>query len=112
VSNIHTGNLAARFSVRQRVDFSIGYSHVQDVGDGRPAAIAPAFSPVTLKTPAFYAVQTFPVRYLSPQARISLRINEKIRWNAGYQYYGYNEDFSALQDYRAHTGYTSVSWAF
>jgi hypothetical protein len=112
VSNIHTGSLAARFSIRQRVDFSIGYSHVQDVGDGRPAAIAPAFSPVSLQTPAFYAVQTFPVRYLSPQGRISLRINEKIRWNAGYQYYGYNEDFSALQDYRAHTGYTSVSWAF
>lgn len=112
VSNIHTGSLSAHFSVRQRVDFSVGYSHVQDVGDGRPTAIAPTFSPVTLQTPAFYAVQTFPVRYLSPQGRISLRINEKVRWNAGYQYYGYHEDFSALQNYRAHTGYTSVSWAF
>jgi hypothetical protein len=112
VSNIHTGSLAARFSIRQRVDVSVGYSHVQDVGDGRPAAIAPSFSPVTLQTPAFYAAQTFPVRYLSPQARISLRINEKMRWNAGYQYYGYHEDFSALQNYRAHTGYSSVSWAF
>ena len=85
---------------------------MQDVGDGRPAAITPASSPVTLQTPAFYAVQTFPVRYLSPQGRVSLRINEKMRWNAGYQYYGYHEDFSALQNYRAHTGYTSVSWAF
>jgi hypothetical protein len=112
VSNIHTGSLAAHFSLRQRIDFSLGYSHVQDVGDGRPTAIAPAFSPVSLQTPAFYAVQTFPVRYLSPQCRISLRINEKLRWNAGYQYYGYNEDFSALQNYRAHTGYSSVLWSF
>jgi hypothetical protein len=112
VSNIHTGSLSARFSIRQRVDVSVGYSHVQDVGDGRPVAIAPAFSPVTLQTPAFYSVQTFPVRYLSPQGRISVRINEKLRWNVGYQNYGYHEDFSTLQNYRAHTGYTSVSWAF
>ena len=48
----------------------------------------------------------------STQGRVSLRINEKIRWNAGYQYYGYHEDFSGLQNYRAHTGYTSVLWAF
>jgi hypothetical protein len=56
--------------------------------------------------------QTFPLRYLSPQGRVSVRISEKIRWNAGYQYYGYHEDFSGLQNYRAHTGYTSVLWAF
>jgi len=58
------------------------------------------------------AAQTFPLRYLSPQGRISLRINEKLRWNAGYQNYGYHEDFSALQNYRAHTGYSSVLWSF
>ena len=60
--------------------------------------------------------QTFPLRYLSPQGRISVRINEKLRWNAGYQYYGYHEDFSVLQstsqNYRAHTGYSSVLWSF
>ena len=64
----------------------------------------------------FASVQSFPLRYLSPQGRISVRINEKLRWNAGYQNYGYRQDFSVLQsasqNYRAHTGYTSVSWAF
>jgi hypothetical protein len=95
VSNIHTGNLSARVSIRQRVDVSAGYSLVQDVG--APNLVFP---------------QSFPLRYLSPQGRISLRINEKIRWNAGYQYYGYHEDFSGLQNYRAHTAYTSMLWAF
>ena len=62
--------------------------------------------------PALLAAQTFPLRYLSPQARLSLRITPKIRWNAGYQYYGYREEFSTLQNYRAHTGYSSISWSF
>ncbi|HEY2843531.1 MAG TPA: hypothetical protein VGJ09_07780 [Bryobacteraceae bacterium] len=109
VSNIHSANLAGRFSIRQRVDVSFGYSLVQDVGDGRATAVVPS-SVTTL--PGLIAAQTFPLRYLSPQGRISVRINEKIRWNAGYQNYGYHEDFSALQNYHAHTGYTSILWAF
>ena len=47
--------------------------------------------------------------------RLTIPINKKIKWNAGYQYYGYHEDFglnSYLQNYHAHTGYTSVLWAF
>ena len=95
MSNIHTGNLSARVSIRQRVDVSAGYSLVQDVG--APGLVFP---------------QTFPLRYLSPQGRVSLRIHEKNSWNAGYQYDGYHEDFSGLQNYRAHTGYTSMLWAF
>ena len=113
VSNIHSGNLSARVSIRQRVDFSVGYSLVQDVGDGRVAPLAlPGLSLGAPQVSAFAAAQTFPLRYLSPQGRVSVRISEKIRWNAGYQYYGYHEDFSALQNYRAHTGYASVLWAF
>jgi len=95
VSNIHSGNLSARVSIRQRVDVSAGYSLVQDVG--AHSLVFP---------------QTFPLRYLSPQGRVSVRIREKIRWNVGYQYYGYHTDFSGLQNYRAHTAYTSVLWAF
>ncbi len=109
VSNIHTATLAARFTVRKRVDVSVGYSHVQDVGDGRATALG---SGAYTSQSALLAAQTFPLRFLSPQARLSLRITPKIRWNVGYQYYGYREDFSALQNYRAHTGYSSVSWSF
>ena len=48
-------------------------------------------------------------------ARLSVRITPKIRWNAGWQYYGYGEDFHILgsyQNYHAHTGFTSVMWSF
>jgi len=100
------------------VDVSVGYSLVQDVGgsvrSGTDALVcdpsggcAGIFGLAVVPTS-----QTFPLRYLSPQGRVSLRISEKVRWNAGYQYYGYHQDFSALQNYRAHTGYTSVLWAF
>ena len=102
VSNIHTGNLAARFSIRQRVDISAGYSHVQDVGGALQSA----------KLTQVLVGQSFPLRYLSPQGRVSVRINEKLRWNAGYQNYGYHEDFSGLQNYHALTAYSSVLWSF
>jgi hypothetical protein len=109
VSNIHTATLSTRFTVRKRADIALGYSHVQDAGDGRSS---PLGSGAYTSQPALLAAQTFPLRYLSPSARLSIRITPKLRWNVGYQYYGYREDFSAVQNYRAHTGYSSVSWSF
>jgi hypothetical protein len=109
VSNIHTANLGMRFSILKRVDLYLGYSHVQDVGDGRATPFGPARYTAL---PAFQAAQTFPLRFESPQARVSLSLSRKVRWNAGYQYYGYNEQFGGIQDYRAHTGYSSISWSF
>jgi hypothetical protein len=109
VSNLHTANVAAHITVRNRVDLSLGLSHVQDTGDGRSTATGAApYGKLT----GFQAVQTFPVRFTSPQAKISVRVRENLRWNLGYQYYGYAERFLATRDFRAHTGFTSVSWAF
>ncbi|HXP85969.1 MAG TPA: hypothetical protein VN841_14695 [Bryobacteraceae bacterium] len=122
ISNIHTATLAARFNFKDKADLSVGYSHVQDVGDGRATPIGPGTLTVSFPTfqyqgpytsqPAFAAAQTFPLKFLSPMARISIRVSNRVRWNAGYQYYGYAEDFSALQNYRAHTGYSSLAWSF
>jgi len=86
----------------------VSYSHTQDTGDGR-SLIA---NPFTDSSNAFYAAQTYPLRFLSPMARLSVRINQKLRWNVGYQYYGYNADFYNNLDYHAHTGYTSLLWSF
>ena len=61
------------------------------------------------------SVQTFPFSYQAPFARVSIRITPKIRWNAGYQFYNYAEDFHLFgynQNFRAHTGFTSVLWSF
>ena len=109
ISNLHTGSLTAHFDIRKRVDLFAGYSHVQDTGDGRSTLLG---AQTGSALPAFQAAQTFPIRFLSPMARVSVRLTEKIRWNVGYQYYGYNERFYNTLDYRAHTGYSSLLWSF
>lgn len=111
ISNLHAGHLGSTLSIRRRVDLYLGYSRTQDTGDGRSIPATPAGRPGSA-TPEFRAAQTFPMLFESPQARVSVRIHEKLRWNAGYQFYRYREDFSALQRYRAHTGFTSLLWTF
>jgi hypothetical protein len=113
ISNIHAANLVTRFVVAKRVDLYVGYTITDDTGDGRnTAAPAGATDPTTL---IFAPVQTFPLSYQAPLARVSIRLREKLRWNAGWQYYNYHEQFgleSFYQGYHANTGYTSVTWAF
>lgn len=113
ISNIHAANIGTRIVVAKRVDLYLGYAITLDTGDGRgSAAPAGATDPTTL---VFAPVQTFPLSYQSPLARVSIRLREKLRWNAGWQYYNYHEEFGLLsfyQGYHANTGYTSVTWAF
>jgi hypothetical protein len=112
ISNIHAANLGLRFAVAKlRADLYVGYSLTKDTGDGR-SSLAPQADPVTQ---VFYNVQTFPLTYQTPLLRLSVRITDKLRYNLGYQYYGYKEDFglfSTNQNYRAQTGYTSLMWSF
>ena len=110
VSNIHAGNLGVRFSLKKRADLYVGYNITKDVGNGRAGLETPG----TLDA-LFYNVQTFPLSFQSPLMRLTIPLTKKIKWNAGYQYYGYHEEFglnSLYQNYHAHTGYTSVLWAF
>ena len=96
--------------LKKRADLYLGYNITKDTGDGRSALAAPGTVDAL-----FYNVQTFPLNFQSPLVRLTIPITKKIKWNAGYQYYGYHEDFglnSFLQNYHAHTGYTSVLWAF
>jgi hypothetical protein len=112
VSNIHSGNFGARVPVGSRVDLYAGYSITKDTGDGRSAAAAGAADPIAQ---VLAAVQTFPLTYQTPLARVSVRLTPKLRWNGGWQFYRYREDFGLLgsfQNYRAHTGYTSLLWSF
>jgi hypothetical protein len=110
ISNIHAANLGARFALKKLADLFVGYNITRDTGDGRTQLQA------TGPTDAlFYNVRTFPLNFQSPLLRLTIPITKKIKWNAGYQYYGYHEDFglnSLLQNYHAHTGYTSILWAF
>jgi hypothetical protein len=102
VSNLHSGIAGVRLSALKRVDLFLGYSRVQDTGDGRPISTLPAFQ----------AAETFPLTFQSPLARISVRLSERVRWNFGYEYFGFHAPTSTTEDYLAHTGYTSFLWSF
>lgn len=115
ISNLHAVNFGLRASVRKRAELYVGYSLVKDTGDGRRAGdgiAVPAGDPQAL-TP-FFNAQVFPLSYQSPQARISVRLHNRLRWNLGYQHYAYREEFfpRTYQNYRAHTGYSSLLWSF
>jgi hypothetical protein len=109
-SNIHAGNLSAHFTIRRRADLFVGYSITKDTG-GAPHLSAPLDPIGTLLD----SVRDYPLTYQSPMARLSIRFSQKVRWNVGWQYYNYAEDvhfFNVDQNYRAHTGYTSLLWSF
>lgn len=108
LSNINSIYAGLRYEIGKRIDLYAGYTRVQDLGDGRPTAAAGIGSAPAL----FQGVQTFPIAFQSPMVRLSVKINERLRWNAGYQYYGYRSDFASLLGYRANTGYTSLSFSF
>ena len=103
ISNLHTAHLGLHVMAGSRVSLFAGCSHAEDTG-------ASQLPPVSV--PALALVQTYPLRFLSPMGRVSVKLTEKLRWNAGYEYYGYREELLALQDYGAHTLYSSVLWSF
>jgi len=111
VSNIHSANIGLRFALNRRADLYVGYNITKDTGDGRASE---ATQPTAIGQ-VFYNVQTFPLTYQSPLLRLSVRLTEKLRYNVGYQYYGYNEQFglfSTYENFHANTGYTSLLWSF
>jgi hypothetical protein len=108
VSNIHTGSLWLRLSPGKYATIRLGYSRVQDVGDGR----AQSSAGLGLSTGAFAAAQTLPLTYSSPQLQLTMPIGTRLRWNAGWQMYRYGEQFESLRNYRAQTGFTSLLWSF
>src|SRR5450432_834249 len=114
ISNIHAVNVGARFAIAKRADAYVGYTLTKDTGDGRATAV-----PVGVSDPIqeqLSRVQTFPLTYQSPLVRVSFRISSKVRWNAAWQFYSYGEKFRNFfgynQNFDAHTGYTSILWAF
>jgi len=56
-------------------------------------------------------ISSYPLNFQSPEARLAIKLNRRLDWNVGYQYYNYNE--STLvgprpQNYHAHLPYTSL----
>jgi hypothetical protein len=79
---------------------------------------------VVLKRVAVSTGSTHDTRYRAATAKerlrsftplSQLRLTPKLRWNAAWQYYGYNEQFQLFsyhENYHAHTGFTSLQWSF
>ena len=111
LSNVHSLSIMSRVTFKQATLFA-GYSLTRDSGDGR------AIQNLGLQNAAaaFLAnTQTFPMSYQAPLARLSIRISPKVQWNAGWEFYRYNQQFayfSVQPYYRAHTGYTSLSFTY
>jgi hypothetical protein len=108
LSNLHSGNIWLRLNAGKYATIRLGYSRVQDAGDGRRlpgVGIGP-------DNGAFTTAQTFPLTYYSPQLQLSAPFGTRLRWNVGWQMYSYSEVFAPIRNYRAQTGYTSLIWSF
>ena len=65
-------------------------------------------------------IRSLPLRFQAPEARFVFRLNRRLDWTVGYQYFDYKEKFRGLvpdvfainQDYRAHLPYTSLRFYF
>lgn len=114
-SNLHTANFGGRFQPHERVTAYVGYSLAKDTGDDfdrpvLPERVLSAYPTFSLERSTFFV--SFPLTYQSPQARLSVQLNERLAWNFGWQLYDYAERFTGLQDYSAHVGYSSFRWTF
>lgn len=113
-SNLHQVHLTGQYQVHERVKLQLGYTVTEDTGDG---VALTSTEPVNPSYPAFRfdgtnVFNSFPLTYHSPSARLTVQVHKNLAWNAGWQWYGYNEQFAAGQDYRAHVGFSSFRWTF
>jgi hypothetical protein len=109
IMNLHAATAGIRLQLRRAMSIYVGGTSVRDSGDGRSQADASQVDPGLT---AFQVAQTFPLTYYSPFARLSIRVNQRIRWNIGYQMYKYQADFSPALNFTANTGFTSLLWTF
>jgi len=86
-----------------RVSLFTSYRINKDNGQGSRVA-DPTGAPGTL-------LSSYPMSFQSPEGRLAIKINRRLDWNIGYQYYNYNESSIAgprPQNYHAHLPYTSL----
>ena len=124
LSNIHYGHLTFRWEVRKRATLFAGYSIVKDTATPQTGPITgvisstpPAAAPFGISYPNLFfngtdVISAYPLTYHSPQFRLTIKLNKSLAWNAGWQYYGYNEKFTGVQNYHANIAYTSFRWSF
>src|SRR5205085_2051752 len=85
VGNYDYTNLRARsrYAPTRKLSLYAAYRINKDTGQGNRLADPTG-------TPGFL-VTSYPVSFQSPEGRLSIRVNHRLDWNVGYQYYNYNE---------------------
>lgn len=90
-----------------RATLFTAYRINKDNGQGNRVA-DPTGNPGTL-------IASYPMSYQSPEARLAIKLHDRLDWNVGYQYYNYNESTIVgprPQNYHAHLPYTSLRFYF
>ena len=93
--------------VAPRVTLFTAYRINKDNGQGNRVA-DPTGNPGTL-------IASYPMSFQSPEARLAIKLHQRLDWNIGYQYYNYNESTIVgprPQNYHAHQPYTSLRLYF
>ncbi|HEX6649601.1 MAG TPA: hypothetical protein VF075_08675 [Pyrinomonadaceae bacterium] len=93
--------------IAPRATLFAAYRINKDKGQGSRVA-DPTGVPGTL-------IASYPISYQSPEARLAIKLNHRLDWNVGYQYYNYNESTIVgprPQNYHAHLPYTSLRFYF
>jgi hypothetical protein len=80
-----------------RLTFYAGYHINRDEGQGDRV------SPSTV-----ILIDSYPMSFQSPEARVTLKLNRMLDWNVGYTYYNYKDKFFPIQNYHSHLPYTSL----
>ena len=93
--------------VAPRVTLFTAYRINKDNGQGNRIA-DPTGTPGTL-------IASYPMSFQSPEARLAIKLHQRLDWNVGYQYYNYNESTIVgprPQHYHSHLPYTSLRLYF
>ena len=94
-------DMTARLATRATL--YVSYRINQDGGQGSRIS-DPTGTPGTL-------INSYPMRFQTPDARLAIKLNRWLDWNLGYSYYNYNESVLVgplPQNYHAHLPYTSL----
>lgn len=80
-----------------RVSLFASYRISKDNGQGSRVSTDPTI-----------IIGSYPMAFQSPEARLIIKLNRRIDWNIGYQYYNYRDRFFPVQNYHAHLPFTSL----
>jgi hypothetical protein len=115
--NYFNADVTARLNRRMTLYTSFRINSDNGQGDriSNPAGGTP-ISGVANQNLGGTLITSYPMNFVTPEARLAIMLNRHLDWNLGYQYYAYNEnDFlktfpgsPRAQNYHAHLPYMSL----